>query len=122
MEVQGYIKRKITEEQRKELQELKVFLRSSLNNKENMVYEKVTKESFCFIHYKTSEWMLKDAYSDKGYFSSYNWCDGEYTLGLSHKGDNRIALANLFSGEEPLQAYLSPVLSQALTNFIKELK
>ena len=121
MEVHGYIKRKITEEQRLKLQEVKAYINKTLNNKKDAVEKVAVKKSFLFIPYTDTNIKLKHEIKETGYF--FLWTDiygTTWNLSLKYKGVNRITLANLFSGEEPHEAYLSPDLSQALTNFIEE--
>ena len=120
MEVHGYIKRKITEEQRLKLQKVKAYINKTLNNKKDAVEKVVIKKSFMFLPYTDTSTKLKPEIRETNYFFLRNWCDGDWSLGLQGKGEDRITLANLFSGEDPHEAYLSPDLSQALTNFIEE--
>ena len=122
MEVHGYIKRKITEEQRLKLQEVNAYINKILNNKKDAVDKVAVKKSFLFIPYTCTVTKLKPEAKETGYF--FLWADiygNGWNLSLKYKGENRITLANLFSGEEPQEAYLSPNLSQALTNFIDEM-
>lgn len=120
MEVQGYIKRKITEEQRVRLQELSDYIFKVLNNKKEFVITEEVTKKFLYIPYKEKVYSLKPELETHGYFYFFEMMDERYILDASRKGENRITLARLFSGEEPLEAYLSPKLSQVLTNFIEQ--
>ena len=103
------------------LQKVKAYINKTLNNKKDAVEKVVIKKSFLFIPYTCTVTKLKPEVKETGYF--FLWTDiygTTWNLSLKYKGVNRITLANLFSGEEPHEAYLSPDLSQALTNFIEE--
>lgn len=118
---EGYIERRITEEQRVRLLKVSSYIECGTNNKGMLAESYYKKCSVLFIPYKSKRWKLKDKHKTHDYFKIGMLFDnsGFYVIPTT-KGENRLTLARLFSYEQPLKAYLSPKLSQALSTFLNK--